>query len=117
LGKRRSRLIAVMLAVLVTAALTGPMGWAAPVPSQPSCGALEQVDARAAAAERELVKGTLMGFGLTDREAASRVALLTDQEVHALASDLATVQVAGQDIRWDTTTVLLLLILVVLIVD
>ncbi len=117
MGKGSSRLIALVLAVLVTMALTGPMGWAAPVPSQSSCGASEQVEATATAAERELVKGKLMDFGLTDKEAGSRVDLLTDQEIHTLASDLESVQIAGDDIRWDNTTVLLLLILVVLIVN
>ncbi|MFB3881273.1 MAG: PA2779 family protein [Armatimonadota bacterium] len=111
------RLIAVLLAVLVTAALTGTAGWAAPVPSQSSCGGSAAVDQKAVAAERELVKGKLMDFGLTDKDAQGRVDLLTDQEVHALAADLDQVQVAGDDIHWDTTTVLLALILLVLIVD
>jgi hypothetical protein len=61
--------------------------------------------------------GKLMDFGLAEQTAGSRVDLLTDQEVHVLASDLEAVQIAGDDIRWDTTTVLLLLILVVLIAD
>ena len=112
-----SRVIALTLVVLVTAAFSASTGWAAPVPSQTSSRTLEQVDAQAAAAERELVKGTLMDFGLTDQGATSRVDLLTDQEVHTLASDLESVQAAGDEIEWDTTTVLLVLILVVLIAD
>ena len=115
MGKGNSRLIALVLAVLVTMALTGPMAWAAPVPSQSSVGTAEQVDANAVAAERELVKGKLMDFGLAEKDASSRVDLLTDQEVHSLASHLDTVQIAGDDIRWDTTTVLLVVILAVLI--
>ena len=110
-----NRVIALTLVVLVMAALSGSTGWAAQVPSQTSSGSLEQVDTQAVAAERELVKGTLMDFGLTDQGATSRVDLLTDQEVHALASDLESVKVAGDEIQWDTTTVLLVLILVVLI--
>jgi len=115
LESKVSRIIALTLVVLVTAAFSGSTGWAAPVPSQTSSGSLEQVDAQAVAAERELVKGTLMDFGLTDQGATSRVDLLTDQEVHALASDLESVQAASDEIQWDTTTVLLVLILVVLI--
>ena len=115
MGKGSSRLIALVLAVLVTMALTGSMAWAAPVPSQSSVGTAEQVDAKAVAAERELVKGKLMDFGLAEKDASSRVDLLTDQEVHSLASHLDTVQIAGDDIRWDTTTVLLVVILAVLI--
>jgi hypothetical protein len=115
LGKGNSRLIALVLAVLVTMALTGPMAWAAPVPSQSSVGTAEQVDAKAVAAERELVKGKLMNFGLAEKDASGRVDLLTDQEVHSLASHLDTVQIAGDNIQWDTTTVLLVVILAVLI--
>ena len=115
--RKGHRFVALMLAVLVTAALTGTAGWAAPVPSQSSCGGSTEVDAKAVAAERELVKGKLMDFGLADKDAQGRGDLLTDQEVHALAADLDKVQVAGDDIRWDTTTVLLALILLVLIVD
>ena len=117
MGKGNSRLIALVLAVLVTMALTGPMGWAAPVPSQSSVGTAEQVDATATAAERELVKGKLMDFGLAEKDASSRVDLLTDQEIHTLASDLESVQIAGDDIQWNTTTVLLIVILAVLIVN
>ncbi len=115
--KRNSRALALVMAVLVTVAFTGSAVWAAPVPSQSSLGGSEQIDVKALAAERELVKGALMGFGLTDQEAASRVALLTDEEVHTLASDLDSVQAAGAELSWSTTTVLLLLILVVLIAD
>ncbi len=105
------------MAVLVTVTLTGSVAWGAPVPSQSSCAAAGQVDAKAIAAERDLVQGKLMDFGLTEKQAASRVGLLTDREVHTLASDLDSMQVAGDTVRWDTTTVLLLLILVVLIAD
>ena len=115
MGKGSSRLITLVLAVLVTMALTGSMGWAAPVPSQSSVGTAEQVDAKVVAAERELVKGKLMDFGLAEKDASSRVDLLTDQEVHSLASQLDTVQIAGDDIQWNTTTVLLVVILAVLI--
>ena len=110
-------LIAVGLVVLVTVALAGPASWAAVVPSQTSYGSVEQADAMVVAAERELVKARLMDFGLVEDDAASRVSLLTDGEVHALAGDLESLQTAGDEIEWDTTTVLLLLILVVLIAD
>jgi len=92
------------------------MAWAAPVPSQSSVGTAEQVDAKAVAAERELVKGKLMNFGLAEKDASGRVDLLTDQEVHSLASHLDTVQIAGAaSVNADTTTVLLVLVLLVLI--
>jgi hypothetical protein len=98
-------------------ALAGAPGLAAPVPSQTTCAAPEKVEASVVAAEREMVKGALMGFGLSETKAAERVALLSDAEVHAIAADLASLQAAG-DIaheQWDTTTVLLLLILIAII--
>lgn len=115
MGKGSFRVITLVLAVLVTMALTGSVGWAAPVPSQSSIGTAEQVDGKVVAAERELVKGKLMDFGLAEKDASSRVDLLTDQEVHSLASQLDTVQIAGDNIQWNTTTVLLVVILAVLI--
>ncbi len=111
------RLVALALVVLVAAVFGGSTGWAAPVPSQASTGAMENPDAEAITAERELVKGKLMDFGLSEEDAGSRVSLLTDKEVHVLAGDLDSLQVGGQDFEWNTTTILLLLILVVLIVD
>lgn len=109
--------IALTFAVLVTVALSGGMAVAAPVPSQTSTAATGTADAQTVAAERQVVSGALMDFGLSKADAAERVSLLTDEEVHALSADLDSVQIAGEDIHWDTTTVLLLLILVVLIVD
>jgi hypothetical protein len=111
--------VSILLLVLVAAALTAPGVWGAPVPSQTSIGSAEPIDAKAIAAERELVTGKLMDFGLSEKDASSRVSLLTDQEVHTLASDLESLQAAGDDFewKWNTTTVLLSLILFVLIVD
>jgi hypothetical protein len=57
---------------------------AAPVPSQ---GATAEVEAAGAAAERMLLQAQLTGYGLTERAAADRVALLTDEEVHAIVAD------------------------------
>ena len=111
------RLLAMTVVAAFVLALAGPAGWAAPVPSQTTCAAPEKVEASVVAAERELVKGTLMGFGLSEAQAADRVALLTDGEVHAIAADLASLQTAGAtgSQQWDTTTVLLLLILVAIL--
>jgi len=116
LESKANRVTALTLVVLVTAALSGSTGSAAPVPSQTSSGSLEQVDVQVVTAERELVKARLMDFGLTDQEATGRLDLLTDQEVHALASDLDSVQAGSAGISRDTTKVLLLLIFLFLIV-
>jgi len=98
---------------------TAPMALAAPVESQMSCAATAAADSQALSVERDLINARLMDFGLSEEAAADRVALLTDEEIHALAADLNAIQTAGitSTDRWDTTTVLLVLILVVLIVD
>ena len=90
---RSSRRIALLLAVSLMVCLAGSVGWAAPVPSQGS--SVDRAEGQAVAAERELVKGRLMDFGLTDEQAGSRADLLTDEEIHVLAGDLDSVQAAG----------------------
>ncbi len=113
---RARRLFSLTLVAVLTLALFGPGAWAAPVPSQAACAAPGGPDAEAIAAARELVKGKLMDFGLSEEAAAGRVELLTDEEVHAIAADLDALQAAGATgQQWDTVTVLLLLILVAIL--
>jgi hypothetical protein len=111
------RLVSLALVVVLALAFMAPAACAAPVPSQTTCSASATVEQQAVAAERDLVKGKLMDFGLSDEDAASRVELLTDEEVHAIAADLDSLKAAGamSDDRWDTVTVLLLLILVAIL--
>jgi hypothetical protein len=106
------------LVLALALAMTAPMAMAAPVPSQTTCATAAAADDKAVAAERDMVKAKLMGFGLSEKNAADRVSLLTDVEVHAIATDLSSVQTAGlrSGDNWDTVTVLLLVILVVLLV-
>lgn len=113
------RLIAWTLMVALALAMSAPMAMAAPVPSQTTCATTAAADSTAVAAERDMIKAKLMDFGLNEKKAAERVALLTDEEVHAIAADLSAVQTAGlrSGDTWDTVTVLLLVILVVLLVD
>lgn len=111
------RLVSLVALGALVLAVMAPLACAAPVPSQTTCALPGTVDDGAVAAERELVKGKLMDFGLSEEGAGSRVELLTDQEVHAIAADLDSLQAAGaiSDQQWDTTTVLLLLILVAIL--
>jgi len=90
---RSSRWIVLLMAVSLLVCLAGSAVWAAPVPSQGS--SVDQGQGQAVAAERELVQGRLMEFGLTDEQAGSRVDLLTDEEIHVLAADPDSVQAAG----------------------
>lgn len=108
--------VVIVVVVALALAMMAPLAWSAPVPSQ-TAAAAPAADASAVAAERDLIKAKLMDFGLSDKDAASRVGLLTDVEVHAITADLDSLQAAGatSDQKWDTVTVLLLLILVAII--
>jgi len=111
------RAVCFVLVAALLLALLAPICWAAPVPSQTTCATPAAADQQAVAAERGLVKGALMDFGLSEKDAASRVAQLSDAEVHAIAADLSALQAAGATSteQWDTLTVLLLLILVAIL--
>ena len=117
-GMVRMRVVPFALLAVMALALVGP-ALAAPVPSQTVSATAGEADAQAVAAERGMVQGKLMDFGLSEKQAADRVTLLTDQEVHAIAADLESVKAAGAlgDREWDTVTVLLLLILVAILAD
>lgn len=114
-----TRLVAWTLVLALVLAMSAPMAMAAPVPSQTTCATAAAANDNAVAAERDMIKAKLMGFGLTEKKAVERVSLLTDEEVHAIVADLNSVQTAGlrSGDTWDTVTVLLLVILVVLLVD
>ena len=115
----RSVLLSRVLAVVLVLTMTGPLALAAPVPSQSTCAVGADTDPATVTTERELIKGKLMDFGLSEESAAERVNLLTDQEVHAIAADLDSIQAAGAigDQQWDTVTVILLLILIAILAD
>lgn len=108
--------LAPVLVAALLLALLAPMSWATPVPSQAS-GPAAAAENRTVAAERDLIKGELMDFGLSEKQAAERLALLTDAEVHALAVDPESLRAAGATENWDTLTVILLAILVAVIVS
>jgi len=114
-----AKLVAWTVMVALALAMSAPLALAAPVPSQTTCATTAAADSTVVAAERGLIKAKLMDFGLTEKKAGDRVALLTDEEVHAIAVDLSSLQTAGlrSGESWDTTTVLLVIILVVLLVN
>lgn len=117
--RAHSRTIAMTIVAALALAMAASAGLAAPLPSQTSCAAPADLGGQAVAAEREIVTSALVDFGLSQEDAASRVALLTDAEVHAIAADLDSIQTGGATAgqQWDTVTVLLLLILVAVLAD
>ena len=104
-----------LLLIVALAMLSASIASAAPVPSQAASSDAGRADKTTIAAERGLIQSKLMEYGLTEKAAADRVALLTDEEVHAIAADVNSLQAAGARDSMDTTTVLLLVILVVVL--
>ncbi len=86
---------------------------AAPVPSQTASTTAVEAGTRALAAERALIQARLVGFGLTQSAAASRVAVLTDEEVHAIAADPDSLQAAGGSNAAGVAVVVLIVAVVV----
>ncbi len=94
---RHALSVSVLVLPLGLALLCAPLDQAfgAPVPSQTVTATPAEPDAGTVTAERALVRAQLVGLGLTQSEAADRVALLTDAEVHAVAGDPNAVQLGG----------------------
>ena len=105
--------------VLLAVAIVAPTAGAATMPSQTSVGQAAQVTQTDAAAERQLVQAALVDLTLSEKQAAERVQLLTDQEVQVLAGDLDSIRAggAGGSQTFSLEQVLLIAILVLLIAD
>jgi hypothetical protein len=105
-------LVALAAGVLASAAS------AATMPSQTTLGEAATTAQADAAAERAAVQAALVKVGLTQEQAAERVQLLTDAEVHALAARADSIRAGGAGTRsFSLEEVLLIAILVILIVD
>jgi len=107
---------AVLLAAVV-AVLLAPAAGAATMPSQTSLGAAADAPRANVAAERQTVQSTLVDLGLTKDQAAKRVELLTDDEVHVLAADVSAIRAGGDERSFSLEQVLLIAILIVLLAD
>ena len=115
---RRWGMPAVAVLVVLAAAVLAPAAGAATMPSQTSVGQAAQAAPANAAAERQMVKAQLLDLGLAKDQAAGRVQLLTDAEVHVLAAELESIRAGGADGQqtFSMEQVLLIAILVVLLV-
>jgi len=119
-GKGWMRVAAFALLAAMTV-FAVPPAMAAAMPSQMTAESASsappgQMSPENVATERALVKAKLMDFGLTSAQAQSRVDLLTDQEVHALAADLDSIK-PGAAHTFTDVEILLLLILVAILAD
>jgi len=113
---RRWTLPAAAILVVVAAAILAPAAGAAEMPSQTSVGPTAQVAKANVAAERQVVQKALVDLGLSKEQAAQRLQLLTDDEVHALAAQVQSIRAGGAGQQtFSLEQVLLIAILIVLI--
>jgi len=113
---RKWRIPAMLTLALLAAAMLASAVGAAEMPSQTSLSEGAKVAQANVAAERQALQSALVDLGLTKDQAAQRVQLLTDQEVHALAAQVGSIRAGGAGQQsFSLEQVLLVAILVVLI--
>lgn len=113
--------VTALVLVVFAVGLVSPV-LAAPVPSQPvgSQGETrEQLLARAEkAVNADVVQAKLKALGLTEKQIASRIASLSDQELRVLATGAETIHAAAAgEPTLSTTTWLLIIIILLLLAD
>ena len=93
--RRRRPLSILALSLPVAPLLLTELATTAPVPSQATNATAPRSGADTLAAECALLRPQLTAFGLTEAASPDRVALLTEDEVHALARDPDVLRAAG----------------------
>jgi len=111
--------ITALVLVVFAVGLAGPV-LSAPVPSQPvglQGESREQLLARAEKAVNvEAVQGKLKAFGMTEKQIASRMSNLSDQELRVLATGAETLHAAAAgEPQLSTTTWMLIIIILLLL--
>jgi hypothetical protein len=109
------KMLALYLTVAVFVLSIPAQGWAMIVPAGNTNLRSADLAKVRSALESAAVKQRLMDYGLTSDEAAARVNLLTDAELHQFASQLDSVQAGG--FLGDVIFVLLVVVLVLLILE
>lgn len=113
----RGILAVLILSVTLTCTLSGS-GWAmlAPVSAPAADGQAydraSDLKAVQAALESKIVRDRLQSLGLNDKEIDSRLAKLSDRQVHQLAKDVKTLSPGGGVIGLLELVVLVLLIII-----
>ena len=114
----RGILAVLMLSTTLTCTFSGS-GWAMLAPAQNAPVADGQALDRAsdlktvqAALESKIVRGRLQALGLNEKEIDSRLAKLSDRQVHQLAKDVKTLSPGGGLISLLELVVLVLLLVI-----
>jgi hypothetical protein len=115
-AKTLSKVLALYL-ILSLFALTLPApGWAMFIPSDHAAGTRTADLARLQSAlESTVIKQRLMDYGLSPQDAAARLSLLSDEQIHDLSSRMDSVQAGG--IIGEVIFLLVVAIIVVVVLE
>jgi hypothetical protein len=116
-AKTLSKVLALYLIISLIALTLPAPGWAMFIPSDHAAGTRTADIARLQSAlESTVIKQRLMDYGLSSEAAATKLALLSDEQIHDLASRLDSVQ-AGGDVVGEVIFLLLVAIIVVVVLE
>lgn len=115
-AKTLSKVLALYL-ILSLFALTLPApGWAMFIPSDHAAGTRTADLARfQSALESTVIKQRLVDYGLSPQDAAARLSLLSDEQIHDLSSRMDSVQAGG--IIGEVIFLLIVAIIVVVVLE
>ncbi len=109
------KMLSLYLAASVLLLSLPAQGWAMLVPVRNDTRAGDLAKVRTAL-ESSAVKQRLLDFGLTSEEAAQRISMLSDEQLHQFAVNIDAVQ-AGGDAAGGVIFVLLVVVIVLVILE
>ena len=116
-AKTLSRVLALYLTISLFALTLPAPGWAMFIPSDHAAGARTADLARIQSAlESTVIQQRLVDYGLSPQDAAARLTLLSDEQIHDLSSRLDSVQ-AGGGVVGDVVLLLLLAIIIIIVLE
>lgn len=117
LTKPFSRLLALYLTVALCMLSLPAPGWAMFIPSgRPADQRASDLSRVQAILESSVIKQRLMDYGLPSEAAAAKLNMLSNEQIHNLASRLDSVQ-AGGDVVGEVIFLLLVAIVVVVVLE
>jgi len=116
-AKTLSKVLALYLIISLFALTLPAPGWAMFIPSDHAAGTRTSDLARVQSAlESTVIQQRLVDYGLSSQDAAARVTLLSDEQIHDFASRLDSVQ-AGGDVVGEVVFLLVVAIIVVVVLE
>jgi hypothetical protein len=114
--KTPSKVLALYLIITLFALTLPAPGWAMFIPSDHAAGTRTADLARLQSAlESTVIKQRLVDYGLSPQDAAARLSLLSDEQIHDLSSRMDSVQAGG--IIGEVIFLLVVAIIVVVVLE